>query len=451
MILFSFFHQELNFIEVLKMADYLKCPLCGSRIVNSTIDKVNLDFLERIIKDGKANASLSLLRIILENTCELMVNANSKNMIESMSITIQQNLQRQVNEALRPIETFSNSLPMLLEKLPVEVQKDSQKIFNEATNRLEEQFAQLRAMVPTFSSIIDALKTVNEGVEEITRREIEDFKQDITDKFRESLQKMGFPEPEQLKLLSQLMPAAIPLLEEIVRFHKVPTEKGKQGEQEIIKQLRDYFPEDDCQLIGGSGDTDILASPRSNGSNLAYKIIIESKKNESGWNRSFIAQTRQHMKLRGERFAILAVSNMPHNSNGFLIEQCPEGVLLVTDRTYFRAAYGSLRASIIALLPFEHKELDFNKLFADQKINEAIKEAFDYCFWVKKVREKTQRIETNIEGIDNDINALDKHLRRTLTELQARINNAINHIVFAENSVLSSPIQVAKGDQLNGK
>ncbi len=219
---------------------------------------------------------------------------------------------------------------------------------------------------------------------------------------------------------------------------KFPSEKGRQGELELVEQLREYFPEDECEHIGGPGDTDILAIPRFNGSNLTYKILIESKKNGSGWNRLFIQQTRTHMKLRGERFAILAVDKMPKGANGFLFEQCPEGVMLVTDREYFRVAYGSLRASIIALQPFCHKEVDFSRLFADQKISEAIKEAFDYCEWVKRIKEKARRIETNADGIDQDIDELDKHLRRTLNELQARINNAINHIAPTKNNGLSS-------------
>jgi hypothetical protein len=256
---------------------------------------------------------------------------------------------------------------------------------------------------------------------------------------------MGFPEPEQLKLLTQLMPATLPLLEELLRFQKVPSEKGKQGELELIQQLREYFPEDECEPVGGPGDADILAIPRFNGSNLTYKILIESKKNGSGWNRSFIQQTRTHMKLRGERFAILAVDNMPKGANGFLFEQCPEGVVLVTDREYFRVAYGSIRASLIALQPFGHKEVDFSRLFADQKIIEAIKEAYDYCEWVKRIKEKARRIETNIDGIGQDIDELDKHLRRALNELQTRINNAI-----AQTSPTECNGPISKSPKNNG-
>jgi hypothetical protein len=157
------------------------------------------------------------------------------------------------------------------------------------------------------------------------------------------------------------------------------------------------------------------------------------------------------MKLRGERFAILAVDNMPKGANGFLFEQCPEGVVLVTDREYFRVAYGSMRASLIALQPFCHKEVDFGRLFADQRISEAVKEAYDYCEFVKRIKEKARRIETNADGIDQDIDELDKHLRRALNELQARINNTINQITPTENNGLSSNHSKTLEVPLSGK
>lgn len=249
---------------------------------------------------------------------------------------------------------------------------------------------------------------------------------------------MGFPEPEQLKLLSRLMPATLPLLEELLRFQKIPSEKGKQGELELVEQLREYYPEDDCEPLGGPGDADAVAIPHFNGSNLNYKILIESKKNGSGWNRSFIQQTRTHMKLRGERFAILAVDIMPKGANGFIFEQCPEGVVLVTDREYFRVAYGSIRASLVALQPFGRKEIDLGRLFAEQRVSEAVKEAYTYCEWAKRIREKARRIETGAVSIGQDIEEMDKHLRRVLNELQARINNAIIQIAPAELTTLSS-------------
>ena len=100
-----------------------------------------------------------------------------------------------------------------------------------------------------------------------------------------------------------------------------------------------------------AGDTDILASPKLNGTNLGWIVVIESKKNDSGWNRSFLQEVRKHMKMRAERLGMLTVEVMPRGANGFMIEPCSEGVILVTSRDNFKVAYGALRAVLIALHP----------------------------------------------------------------------------------------------------
>ena len=427
------------------------CPICGSESSNFVIDCENLNFLNNLASEKKINVAISMARIMWENIPQLRLTADSRAVVDELARTLVENTQDQLNTILAPMKMFIETFPKIIEGLPEDIRKDVKEEFQETRMRLESEFKTLREAAPTFKDTLNAMQTIADTLHDVTERKMDEIKRELASKFKETLEGMGFPEPQTLRLLAQLMPATLPLLEELLRFQKVPSEKGKQGELELIQQLREYFPEDECEPVGGPGDTDILAIPRFNGSNLTYKILIESKKNGSGWNRSFIQQTRTHMKLRGERFAILAVDIMPKGANGFLFEQCPEGVMLVTDREYFRVAYGGLRASIIALQPFCHKEVDFGRLFADQKISEAVKEAYDYCEFVKRIKEKARRIETNADGIGQDINELDKHLRRALNELQARINNAINQIAPTENNGLSSNHSKTLEVPLSGK
>jgi len=97
-----------------------------------------------------------------------------------------------------------------------------------------------------------------------------------------------------------------------------------------------------------------------------------------------------------------------------------------------------VRSAIIALHPFCHKEIDFHKLFADQKINQAIKDAYDYCEWVKKIKYKARRIETTAQGVTEDIKQLDMQLKQALQELQVRIHNAVTQIENVEEHVVRS-------------
>jgi len=125
---------------------------------------------------------------------------------------------------------------------------------------------------------------------------------------------------------------------------------------------------------------------------LGVRVLIESKKNQSGWNRSYLEQVKRYMKIRGERLAILVVEVMPSGANGFMVEYCSEGVILVTSRDNFRITYGALRAILIALQPFNAKQVDIKKILADKRIEEAITEAFRYQEYLRKFERKQRKL-----------------------------------------------------------
>jgi len=414
------------------------CPICGSKSNSFLIDSDNLDFLSNLASQKKINAAISMARMVWEDIPQLRLTADSRAIVDELSRTLIENTQNQLNTILEPMKVFIESFPKIIEGLPEGIRKDVKEEFNETRMRLESEFKTLRKTTPTFKDTLNAIQTITDKLHEVTERKMEEIEEELADKFKEILEKMGFPEPEQMKLLAQLIPSTLPLLEELLRFQKVPKEKGDRGEVDLFQELREFYPEDECEHLGHSGEIDILAVPRFNGSNLGHKILVESKKNSSGWDRSFIHQVRNQMRLRGERFAILAVEMMPKTANGFLIENCPEGVILVTDRENFKISYGAVRSALIALHPFCHKEIDFHKLFADQKINQAIKDAYNYCEWVKKIKYKARRIETTAQGVTEDIKQLDTQLRQALQELQARIHDAVTQIENVEEHMVRS-------------
>jgi len=422
-----------------------KCPICRSESNLFCISETNLSFLCRLKDEKEIDAVISMARIVWENIPQLRLTADSRAVVDELAKTLIENTQDQLNAILEPMKMFIASFPKIIEGLPEDVRKDVKEEFNETRMRLESEFKVLRETTPTFKDTLSAIQTISDELHEVTKREMESIREELAENFKETLEKMGFPEPEQMKLLSQLIPSTLPLLEELLRFQKVPKEKGNRGELDLVQELKEFYPEDECEHLGRSGEIDILAVPRFNGSNLGHRVLVESKKNSSGWDRSFIHQVRNQMQLRGERFAILAVEIMPKTANGFLIENCPEGVILVTDRENFKISYGAVRSAMIALHPFCHKEIDFHKLFADQKINQAIKDAYDYCEWVKKIKYKVRRIETTAQGVTEDIKQLDSHLKRALRELQARINEAISRITTTEND--EDPL----GNEVQGK
>ena len=405
--------------------------MCGNDLENLAVDSENLAFLSEKIHEGKLNDAISLARVVWKNMPQLRYAMDSE-LIKELSRTTLEGVQDRVNRVLEPMKTFIEAFPKLIKGLPESLRQDINERLDENRVALENEFRALRDLAPKSDEVTKTIQAVLSQIEDINKKKTEEMEQVLSERFRETLERMGFPEPEQLKLLTQLIPATLPLLEELLRFQKVPSEKGRQGEVELIQLLEEYYPEDDCQPLGGSGDTDALAIPRFNGTSLGQRVLIESKKNNSGWKRSFIQQVRNHMQLRGERFAILAVDVMPRHSNGFFFEQCSEGVILVTDRSYFHVSYGAVRSALIALQPFLHRDIDFRRLFAEKKISEAIDEACRYSEWTKRMRERAQRIDSNTKGIIEDVNQLDSHLRRSLEELQTRINDAVIQIEATE-------------------
>jgi len=414
------------------MMPLTKCPICGHGSKVFLIEPANVVFLNHLAAEGKIDAAVSLTKIIWENIPNLDRNLELRETVDELTKALLKNTQEQLNKVLEPMKTFLDLFPKIIESLPDDVRKDVKKEFNETRMTLESEFKLLRDTAPTLKDTLNAIQLVANGMNEVTQRKMEEIKHELTDNLKGTLERMGFPQPQQMKLLAELLPPILPLLEELLRFKKVPFEKGKQGELDLIQQLQDYFPEDEYEYLGGLGDTDILATPRFNGTSLGQKILIESKKNDSGWKRSFIQQVRNQMQMRGERFAILAVEVMPRGASSFLFEQCAEGVILVADNRYFQVSYGAVRSALIATHSFQRRELDFHKLFADKKINEAIEEANRYCEWTKKMREKTRRIANNASAVMEDINQLDRHLRRSLKGLQTLINDAVKQFSSTE-------------------
>lgn len=403
----------------------ISCPICSGKPLEYSIDSINLHFLNDRLKDKKINATISLARIVWNNIPQLRLTADSKTVIEGLSEAMCESLQKEVNDVLRPIEVFTQTFPTLIQKFPADIKKDLQREFEETKSKLEEEFRLLRESAPTFANVTEAIQTVTETIETVTQKEMDEFKKGLIDKFKQTLEEMGFPEPEQMRLLAQLVPSVLPLLQDLLRTQKVPKEKGERGELELWDELNDYYPEDEYDRLGVSGDTDILTKPRYNGMDLGWKVLIESKKNNSGWSRSYIQQVQRHMNARGEHFAILAVEVMPKGANGFLIQPCSEGAILVTSRDNFKVCYGALRAVLASLHPFNSRSIDLKKLFTDKRIEEAIKDAYQYQAYVKNIRNKVLNIVTNAKGITQNVDDLDNCLKQCLRELQHKISEAV--------------------------
>ena len=406
------------------------CPICGSSPSKYTIDKDNLQFLKERTDDGQINAVITLSRIVWNYLPQLRLTADQKTIVDQLSKSVLEDFRKRADDMLTSmrnlVETFSN----VSKELPADLRDE----YKNTMVLFEHEFEALRESAPTFENVVKAIEIISKKVEEATQKNLNNVEKELGAKFKQILDKMGFPEPEQLKLLAQLIPPVLPLLQELLRLQKVPSEKGELGELEIVEQLANFYPEDEYEHLGKPGDTDILIKPRFNGMYIGHTLLIESKKNNSGWKRTYVHQVRKHMKLRNQRFAILAVEVMPRSANGFMTEHHPEGAITITSIQNFYIAYGAVRSALIALAPFDRGNLDIQKLFADKRIEEAIHDAYQYQDKLRKIRVNARKIERTAKGITEDADELDDCLKQSLRELQQRINNAVTEIA-SQNKV----------------
>lgn len=400
----------------------LVCPICKK------LDRSNREFLKKLADDGKINSAISLLKIVWDNFPSLRLTADSKVIIQGLSKALLKDLREEAKEIVVQVKTFIDAVRPSIQELPDNIRKD-----------LEEKFNALQSAAPTFTSLAETITTITDTVEkkvndvahkmqETNAEQMEKLKLGFTKELKAALEEAGFPEPEQMKLLSELVPRAVPLLEKLVGEQKNPNVAGNKGELELFDELNDYYPEDIHERIGGPGDTDIVSKPRCNGT-ILEPILTESKKNgRSGWRRRYIEQVQRHMKTRGIRLAILAVETMPKGSNGYMIEHCSEGVVWITNRENYVVAYGALRSTLVGLHPFQRQNIDLRKVLVDKRIDEPIKAAYKYVDYVKRIRQKTRKIPALARGIDQDVDDLDALLKQCFKEFQKRIKEAVMRI-----------------------
>jgi len=407
-----------------KMSEEIgNCPICGSTPRKYTIDKDNLQFLKERTDDGQTNAVITMSKVVWNYLPQLRLTADQKTIVDKLSKTLLEDFQKKADNMLATMQNLAGTFSNVARELPLDIKAD----LKNTMVLFERELETLKKSTPTFENVVRAIEVVSKNIEETTQKSIGNVEKELSAKFKEILDKMGFPEPDQLKLLAQLVPSVIPLLERLLRLQEVPFKKGELGELELLRQLADFYPQDNYKHLGKPGDTDILAIPRFNGTKIG-QILVESKKNNSGWKRSYIHQVRRHMKLRNEQFAILAVEVMPRGVNGFMTEHFPEGAIIVTSIQNFYIAYGAVRSALIALSPFTKSDLDVQKLFADKRIEETLQDTYHYQDKLRKIRANAHKIEKNAKDITENANELDDCLKRSLKELQYRIKDAVQQI-----------------------
>jgi len=280
---------------------------------------------------------------------------------------------------------------------------------------------------PGAAALTKAVSSLQEELHQVTAQGFEGLTAQLTEKFHQALIELGFPEPEQMKLLGQFMPTVVDLMRQLIQLETVPTEKGREGEKASLDQLTSYFPDDEILPLGGSGETDIVAKPSYEGQSLGVEVLVESKRNnQSGWRRSYVEEVRRHMSNHNTKYAILAVEVMPRGTNGYMTEYHSEGVIFVTGRDACHVAYGAVRAVLIATGRLSKRTIDLANALSDKRVTEKIQGLYKFEEFHRQIRKNAASVVTAGKKITEDVDEASEFLRHSLGELQGVILEAVN-------------------------
>jgi len=280
---------------------------------------------------------------------------------------------------------------------------------------------------PTAAGLTKAVSALQDEVRNATNHGLEGLGAELTNKFQQVLVDMGFPEPQQMQLLTQFVPNAVDLLRRLIELQTVPTEKGREGERLLLDQLTSYYPEDEITPLGKSGETDIVAKPSHEGQKIGVEVLVESKRNtQSGWRRSYIDEVRRHMSDHNAKYAILAVDAMPKGANGYLTEYHPEGVIFVTGQDTCHVAYGAVRAVLIATSRLSRRTIDLTKALSDKRVSDRIQGLYSFEEFHRQIRKNATSVITAGKKIAQDVDEATDFLRESLAGLQKVVQEVVS-------------------------
>lgn len=323
-----------------------------------------------------------------------------------------------------PIDAQKVNIDREVLKFLVKLRKDN--TLNEYLKIAKKYIDIMRQTAPTATIVTKAISIMKAEVKDIASKELDELASELPSIIQKTLQGQ-MPDSEKLQRLSEILPKLLITMNDLLRKQEVPQIKGEIGEQELADELSTYYPEDEVERLGKSGEPDIILRPRLNGLVTGYEIVVESKKN-SGWRRSFLDQVQRHLSDYGCHYAILAVQVMPKGANGYITEFVEEGTIFVTSRENCKVAYGALRAVLLSEHTLGRKAVNLQVALSDIRIQEAINTAFKSTEHLESIRKKAKTILRNARGIEKDADAVEDAIRESLTDLQRRICQAIEKI-----------------------
>jgi hypothetical protein len=343
------------------------CDICNDGKRTITLSESNRNFLLARVIDRKLDLAITCGRIAWENFSNLEKTVDTNSIVQGLLIGFQKMFNEQIRNPISTIVTSLGVLMTTLEQNPKLIQQCSER----EIETLKTQFKLLEGIINEPSKNMNLL----------------------------------------VNMISEFM-------------HK-PNTKGSIGEKMLVDLWPQYFEHDDVKLVGNAGNEDLMVIPFLNTgiNNYGEKICIERKTGKQAYTGSHFKAAVDHAIAKGASYAMLIYDTEENLSRKSTIFARDRGVLV---------AAVDLNSSTwrVAREMFEvlQKELGISKKAISEINIDVIQEvAMDIATlidWTAKIRVKNGKIKSYSDGINDDLDEINKLVRYYQGKLKSAISGS---------------------------
>src|SRR5918996_4142762 len=347
------------------------CDLCNDGKRTITLSDPNRNFILARVNDGKLDLAITYSRIAWETCSNLEKTVDTNSIVQDLLIGFQKMFNEQIRNPISTIVTSLGALMTTLEQNPKLIQQCSEREIETLKTQLSFQLKALEG-------------TINEP--------------------------------------SKNMNLLVNMISEIL--HK-PNTKGSIGEKILVEIWPQYFEHDDVRLVGNAGNEDLMVIPYLNSgiNNYGEKISIERKTGKQPYTGSHFKAAVDHAIDKGAPYAMLIYDTEENLSKKSTIFARDRGVLVAA--VDLKSGTWRVAREMFEVL---QKELGISKKGVSEINIEVIQEvAMDIATlidYTAKIRVKNGKIKSYSEGINDDLEELNRVVKHYHLKLKSAISGS---------------------------
>ena len=351
----------------------------GKRVIDLT--ESNKNFLSKRISEGNIDEAITISRIAWENFPKLKESADSKKIVESLLLGVQETINAQVLTPMNTSMSGLNALMSALEKNPELIQKCSNKTIQNVSGQLGQ----------IVSSINGPMMQIHQ-------------------------------------MLSQLI-------------YK-PSVKGSVGEKALAEIWPGDFDKDVVTMLGGAGREDFLVTPYLDSGFNRYgdRISVERKSGKQKYTGAHFEEAVRHSIERGVTYSIIAYDTQDNLPQKTMIIREKDVLVAVVD---IESGAWKIAREMFEVL--QKEMASNKKTVSEINIQAVQEVATDIGALVKytsNIRSKTARMQKAAEKCKVEVDEDLDEIKKAVGNYQSKLMAAVSGIETERGETVSIPQQV---------